>query len=267
MAQISRPFQIAIGALVLFAAVWFLALHGHSSTTGASSPSASAPAPQAEKAPASSPVYHGPAPGVEGLTKAIAKAHGAVTTSQQNAKQLEAKSAQASSGTPPATAGAAPASAAASAAAPKASTKTAAPAVPSAARHPGTPRTAPSSTAASPQKTVEAELKQGKVVVLLFWNPKGADDVVARDALRSLVGSHGEGGNADKIFHGGLAKQIAVHEGSQRAVASYGTITRGVQVYGTPTMLILNSHDRVITLTGSTDAYSIEQAIEEARTS
>ena len=45
-------------------------------------------------------VYHGSAPGVEGLTKAIAKAHGAVSTSEGNARQLEEKSAQATSTTP-----------------------------------------------------------------------------------------------------------------------------------------------------------------------
>jgi hypothetical protein len=269
MAQLSRPFQIALGALVLFAAVWLLALHGHSSTSGSSSPAAPAPAPsaaaQAQKAAAPSPIYNGPAPGVNGLTRAIAKAHGAVAASQQNAKQLEAKSAQASGGTPPAATAPAPASAARSTAASKAPAKTAAPAAPTAGHHGSMPRTGTSLSAPAPQRKVEAELKQGKVVVLLFWNPKGADDVIARDALRALVSSRREGGNPDRFFGPGLNKHIAVHEGSQHTVASYGTITRGVQVYGTPTMLVINPHGRVITLTGSTDTYSIEQAIKEAR--
>ena len=39
------------------------------------------------------------------------------------------------------------------------------------------------------QAAVESELKQGKVVAVLFWNPKGADDVAVRgDAADLLVG-------------------------------------------------------------------------------
>src|ERR1700730_1527120 len=101
MTQISRPFQIALVAVGVLMAVWFLALRGHSasSPSAASGGSAAAASPtpaQSQGAPSS--IYHGSAPGVEGLTRAIAKAHGAVTTSQQNAKQLEEKSAQASGG-------------------------------------------------------------------------------------------------------------------------------------------------------------------------
>jgi hypothetical protein len=274
MAQISRPFQIAALALVLFVAVWFVALHGHSSTSGSGSPAPSTPPPsaaaQAQKAAAPSPVYHGAAPGVSGLTRAIDKAHGAVATSQQNAKQLEEKSAQASSPTSSTTQAptrAAPAAPAGSA------VKSKAPAVPATTvkRRTSLPSNPTSSAFLAPQRAVEAELKQGKVVVLLFWNPKGADDVVAHDALKSLVGGHGSGKagaeEVGRVFKGGIAKHVAVHEASQRSVASYGSITRGVQVYSTPTMLFINPHGRVITMTGSTDAYSIEQAIEEAKAS
>src|ERR1700730_13369526 len=93
MAQISRPFQIAFVAIALFAAVWLLALRGHS--TGGSGSGSSAPSSSPSPA-APSPVYHGSAPGVEGLSRAVAKARGAVTTSQQNAQQLQERSAQAS---------------------------------------------------------------------------------------------------------------------------------------------------------------------------
>src|ERR1700693_3649474 len=108
MTHISRPFQIALLAMGLFAAVWFVALRGQSGSTGGSgsTPASSTPA-QAGKPPAPggsapgsaaapTPIYHGAAPGVEGLTRAIAKAHEAVATSQQNAKQLAQSSAQAS---------------------------------------------------------------------------------------------------------------------------------------------------------------------------
>ena len=76
MAQLSRPYQIALGALVVAALMWFLAF-GHRSRS-AGGPSANPPAQSAATPPASasggsvngsSHIYHGSAPGVEGLTK------------------------------------------------------------------------------------------------------------------------------------------------------------------------------------------------------
>ena len=104
MAQISRPFQIAPGRD-----------RGCSPACGFSPCTGTRPRPrraprlrprgapassrrrQAKAAAAPTHVYHGSAPGVPASARAIAKAHGAVATSQQNAKQLEQKSAQASS--------------------------------------------------------------------------------------------------------------------------------------------------------------------------
>jgi hypothetical protein len=279
MAQLSRPFQIALLAVGLLAAVWFFALHGHSSTSSSTPATPATPAPtasaQPQKAAAPTPVYHGPAPGVTGLTRALTKAHGAVATSQQNAKQLEEKSAQASSTAPSSTGGSPSASTApggSAASTSKAAPKTAAPAAPT-VRHGTVSKATPGTTVPGPQKTVEAELKHGKIVVLLFWNPKGADDLVTHSQLQLMVKLHrtSAAARAQELRHGAkffgveLGKKVAVHEGSARAVASYGTITRGLQVYATPTMLIVNSHGKAITLTGATDAYSIEQAIEEDR--
>src|ERR1700689_659107 len=105
MAQLSRPYQIALGALVVLALAWFVVLHrpgSSSSTPEPASPAAStkAPAQAAAKSTATSakasssspgastPVYNGAVPGLHGLTRDIARAHGAVTTSEANAKQL-----------------------------------------------------------------------------------------------------------------------------------------------------------------------------------
>src|SRR6478609_2271246 len=166
MAQISRPFQIALVAFGLLAAVWFFALRGHSSTSGSGS-TATPPAPpsaaaQAEKAAAPSPVYHGSAPGVNGLSRAVAKAHEAVATSQTNAKQLEQKSAQASSATPQAGNGgtaAAPTTSAGSTAGASASTTKSSSVHKSAVPH----KRAATPTSLALQRSVEAELKQGKI--------------------------------------------------------------------------------------------------------
>jgi hypothetical protein len=258
MAQISRPFQIALAAIVLFALVWMVALRGHSTST---SPSSSpAPTPSSSASPTSS-VYHGPAPGVEGLSRAVAKARGAATTSQQNAKQLQEKAAQASGEKVPTSptgsttapkvshpaAGASPAATATHAHAK--STPRSAP-VPTRA-HPNAATGAAKSAAPSMQVKVEAELKQGKVVTILFWNPAATDDRAVNGQLRS-VGSK-------------LRGSIAVHAALASQVASFGTIIRGVKVYGTPTLMIINQRKLASTLTGYTDAYSIEQAISEAR--
>src|ERR1700684_234783 len=108
MAQLSRPYQIALGVIVVLGLIWAVALRGHASSPSEpvpTSPSASIPtttasntsaAAEAKAAAAPTPIYHGAAPGVEGLTRAIAKAHGAVATSQQNARQLQSKSSEAS---------------------------------------------------------------------------------------------------------------------------------------------------------------------------
>src|SRR5438270_777123 len=109
MAQISRPFQVALAAVALLALIWVVALHrpggsggssssGQPSTQSATSGKAAGGSPSGGGSSTSGArVYHGSAPGVEGLSRAIAKAHGAVATSQQNAKELAEKSAQASS--------------------------------------------------------------------------------------------------------------------------------------------------------------------------
>jgi len=316
MAQISRPFQIGLVVVVLLAGVWLFALQGHSGSPSASSttsspvvtstvsPSTSAgksaahgtasahssvplASREAAKAGAPTPVYHGSAPGVEGLTRAIAKAHEAVAISQQNANTLESRSRQASGEAP--SSSAAGASSSASNAAATTSSTASAPAAHSTATAAGSTHSLSASTARhtsssartsssalavpSGQKEVEAELKQGKIAVLLFWNPAGSDDVVDHNELQLLLKLHRiaskarteEVRHAEKFFGLELDRKIAVHEVLASQVTDYGSITRGVQIYSTPTILVINPHGKVITLTGITDAYSIEQAIEEAR--
>ncbi|HEV2975483.1 MAG TPA: hypothetical protein VGX69_10910 [Solirubrobacteraceae bacterium] len=275
MTQISRPFQIALAAVVLLAAVWFIALRGHSSGAGSSAstptPTVSSPASSGgSSASASSPstaqsapgggtnassgqTYTGSAPGIAGLTRAIAKAQGAVKDSEQNAKALQQKAAQASS------ASQAAASSSQSATAPSyaPSVARAAPAPTSTGTHVGTHAPAASS-AASKQAVVEGELKQERMVIVLFWSPKGAVDVVDHNELAVLQAF-------DKRFGTGQNRNIAVHYSSAAEVGQYGTITRALQVFQTPTMLVISPSGQTKTLTGLVDAYAIQQAIKEAR--
>jgi hypothetical protein len=283
MTQISRPFQIALAAVVLLAAVWFVALRGHSSSSAGES---SAPAPAASSAASSaagasagsaaSPsissaggsasqgagAYQGSAPGVGGLTRAIAKARGAVTESEQHAKALQHKSEQASgearAQAGPSTASIHHAATTGGAAAKHSATKThsdgSGASVKSATPKAAAPKPASSKSAGgvpAMQTRVEAELKQGKVAALLFWNPQGAVDRTVRRELQAAGGK----------LHGKLATHVA----RSSEVGSFGSFTRAVQVYGTPTILLINPAGKTASVTGLTDVFSIEQAVKEVK--
>ena len=296
MAQISRPFQIAFVGVLALAAVWLFALHGRSTSTSESSSAPVTPASTAASTSSSgssqgqgsggtTSVYHGSAPGVAGLSNAISKAHGAVATSQQNAKALEEKSAAASSAaaSPGATATVTPQGG--SAAAPSVtkatsgtSTATVVTKAPAATVAPAHKTTGPTHVAIvgapANQLMVEADLKAGKVAVLLFWDPRGADDRMVQRQLWLLEGVHRRVGSLMhqpeaqrllKTFGSELGKKIAVHRALAKQVASFGSITRGVQVYGTPTILVIGKAGQTTTITGFTEAFGIEQAIDEAR--
>ncbi len=268
MQQISRPYQIALVVLVLAAATWFVAF-GHHSSSGGGSPSSSSasssPSQSGESASASSgssgssssPIYHGSAPGVEGLTKDIAKAHAAVGTSEAYARHQEEKSAQATATTPseaakattPSTPASAPASKHASAATPAAS-----PSTHVKVTHTTTPSGSATATtvkvragAPAGQKAVEETVVKGKVALVLFWNPAGTNDHTVRTQVQSVEKHH---------------LPVVVYEAFANEVALYGAITRKVPVYGTPTILLIGVKDAT-SLTGLQDAFSIEQAVRE----
>jgi len=253
MAQLSRPYQIALAALAVLALAWFAVLH----RPGSSSSSEPAPAPSAHVSPAnsnsSSPgastsTYHGAAPGVTGLTRDIAKAHGAVATSERNAQQLKNKSAQASNETPPSTASA-----------PSAQHVTSTPThvvvhktvvhKPAASRNASV---AAAAQTAAQKAVLKHELSQGKTVLLLFWNPKSSDDKSVRKALLGVSGH--------------LKGKVAVHVALAGQVGRYGSMTRNVEVLQTPTLLIVGKQGLAVTMTGLVDQYAIEQAIREAKT-
>jgi hypothetical protein len=248
MTQLSRPFQIALVTLALFVLVWFAALHRRTSTSGggsgsspvaSSAPATPSAAAEAKAAAAPTHVYHGAAPGVEGLTRAIDKAHGAVAQSQQEARRVET-----------------PAPSAASAAASHTPTVvTRAPVHPAAVKpahvHATPPAVKHPATKASMQATVERELHHGKTVLILFWDRHGSDDMAVHNALPAV--QHTLGG------------RVAVHYAFASQVGSFGTVTHAVQVTQTPTLLIVNPHGQTTVLAGLTDAFAIQQAVSESR--
>ena len=281
MAQLSRPYQIALAAVVMLALVWVVALRAHGSNpseplpaslspsapAGGSAGSASSPsagrssgspaatsasnaAAQAKAPSAPTPIYHGAAPGVEGLTRAIAKAHGAVATSQQNAQQLQRKSGEASNEPrATATAGSTLATGAASRHKPAAGATLAHKTTSHATRSRAGSSAAASGRAAQ-QVAVERELTQGKTVMLVFGTSNSTVDVSVLAQAKALAS---------------LSKgAVTVHAARASQVGMFGSITEVAHVYQTPTILIVNRHGVVSTLTGLTDVFALQQAVREA---
>ncbi len=187
---------------------------------------------------------------MEGLSRAIDRAHGAVATSEQNARQLQEKSAQASEEAAPATgASGASTSGASATSAPTAAVHKIAPHTPAVVH--GSAASAALRVQAAQQAELKKELAQGKTVLLLFWNPKSTDDVEVRKQMQAVV-AH-------------LKGKVAAHVALAGQVGQYGSVTRDVQIYQTPTLLIVGKQGLAVTLTGLVDGYAIEQGILEAK--
>lgn len=287
VAQLSRPYQLALAAIAVLGLVWAVALRGHAPGHGGSTgslPRTPAPATNAkaqEKAAgAPTPIYHGAAPGVEGLTRAIAKAHEAVATSQLNAQQLQQHSREASQEASTTAASSSRAGSArhsagtaahGSASAAHNSTSAARRTNSSAAKHtrqvavarsretaarahkggrPGAGAKHSASGLPAEQVAVEHEVAAGKTVLLLFWLPKSSVDREVHSEVAAMVAhSHGH---------------LALHAGAPSQVGEFGSITEVVHVYQTPTILIVNKHGVVSTLTGLTDTFALRQIVHEA---
>ena len=144
-----------------------------------------------------STVYHGSAPGVEGLTRAIDKAHGAVAASQQGANSVEDVSRRSAcherqrrrgrrTRPPPRTS-----TAHASTPCRRPHGRTTA----RTARRYRTKHTRPRACAAkvasrgdpAPAGRRRTRAQAGQVAVVLFWNPNGADDDAVHEELQVLL--------------------------------------------------------------------------------
>jgi hypothetical protein len=237
----------------LLALAWFTVLRAHvSTTTGGSSapPAGSSTSAKIGSTKSnegkSTPIYHGAAPGLQGLSKDINRAHETVGASEVEAHKIEGRagSAQAT----PSAAAASPAAAAPSSASttpgkhsPAATVKHSSA---SSAPHPSHGATA------SRAGAVGAQLKSGKTVLLLFWKPSSAEDRAVHSQVQA----------ASRALKGKVAADYA----KAGEVGSFGTVTRDVSVLQTPTLLIINRKGLATTITGLTDAFSIEQAVREA---
>lgn len=96
---------------------------------------------------------------------------------------------------------------------------------------------------------VVRDIRAGKVVVLLFWNAKGADDIATRGAVRSLSRHRGK---------------VAVHVIPISRVGQYESITQGVTVNQSPTTLVIDRKRRSRVIVGLSERGELTQAVNDA---
>jgi hypothetical protein len=219
MSQISPPIRILLVCAVAFLAAWMLFLRPKDD---AGVPAAATPTTQAER-----PVEAG-GPNAGSLAgQAVEKANDTVAAQDARAEEL------AGGGTATATA---PATAAGAAE----------PAVPGA--EPGKLTKQAAEAGGLPLRVLRA-LGQRKVVVILFWSPKSADDKAVRKAIAAVDRHDGK---------------VLAHATHIKRIAAYGQITRGADVSQSPTVVVVDRKRKVETLVGFVDAPSIDQAVTDA---
>lgn len=219
MSQVSRPMQIALAAALLFLAVWFVALRPKPQTGG----EAAAPAPAAQ------PSSSGAAPGTAGLTRAIDKAHDAVTTANDAGERAAGNSPEA------------PAASSGSAQSARTSAKPA---------HSGSGgiSTKPIHTH-GPVASVRAALRMHKAIAIAFVDSATADSrAVDRELLHV---SHFRG----RAFT--LSVPLV-------DIADYGFIANSVEVTVAPTVVIVDPQRHATTIVGAADRVEIEQRLADA---
>ncbi len=234
MEQISLPYRIALGALLVIGALWFTVLR---------------PQPEAASPPPT-------APGAAGLARATQNAKNAVAASKSSAAESQAaanRPGQTRSATPTkATAGVTKSPAAATS--PKATS-----AGPVVTHHRVVPRKTAPGAATTPSPTLVqadggkdpsapllADLDRGRTLVLLFWNKKGSDDRAVRSALKGVGHHHG------KV----VVKAIPASQ-----VGDYEAITRGAQVLQSPTILVIGKDKKAHPIVGFTYTGEIDQLV------
>jgi hypothetical protein len=97
--------------------------------------------------------------------------------------------------------------------------------------------------------SVLRDIRRGRVVVMLFWNPRGADDIATRGAIRDLDRHHGK---------------VAVHVVPISRVGEYPSITQGVTISQAPTTLVIDRRRRTRVIAGLSEPRELAQAVGDA---
>ena len=224
MSQISPPIRILLVCAVAFMAAWMLFLRPKDD---AGAPAPSTPAPTASSRPADA----GGEKASSLAGKAVEKANEATAAQDARAEQL-AGGAGETAATPAAT---------------TPSTTATTPA-PENGTQPGAVSKADAKASGLPLRVLHA-LGHKKVVALLFWSPKAAEDRDVRKALNGIDRHHG------KV----LAEAVHI-----KRIARFQQITRGADVTQSPTVVVIDRNRKVETLVGFVDGRSIDQAVTDA---
>jgi hypothetical protein len=96
---------------------------------------------------------------------------------------------------------------------------------------------------------VSRALDAHKVIVLLFWNPRGTDDRSVKNAVDSLSDRGGK---------------VAVFVDRTKHVARYARITGPANVVQTPTLVVVDGQGQAQTATGFLDGQTVEQYVVDA---
>jgi hypothetical protein len=217
MSQISPPIRILLVCALAFLAAWMLFLRPKED---AGTPAAATPAAQSDR-----PVEAGGAK-ADGLAgKAVEKANDTVAAQDARAEELAGGTA------------ATPSATAATAADPAA-----------AATKPGKLTKKAAAAGGLPLRVLHA-LGDRKVVVLLFWSPKAAEDKAVRKSLTGIDRHKGK---------------VLAHATHVKRIAAYQQITRGADVEQSPTVVVVDRNRKVETLVGYVDRTSIDQAVTDA---
>jgi hypothetical protein len=228
MSQISPPIRILLVCAVAFMAAWMLFLRP---STDAGTPAADAPAPAANR-----PVDAGGEQAESFAGKAVEKANEATAATDARVERIAdgtetaADAGSAANATPAGTASA-PADQS-----------------PAAGVKPGKLDAKAAASAGLPLRVLKA-LGDHKVVVLLFWSPKSADDKAVRRALSKIDRHDGK---------------VLAHATNLKRIARYGQITRGANVEQSPTIVVVDRKMKVETLVGYVDRVTIDQAVTDA---
>ena len=221
MSQISPPIRILLVCAVAFLAAWMLFLRP---SADAGAPAAETPVPAAGQ-----PVEAGGEQAQSFAGKAVEKANDAKAKADATSARIDATSdgvGESAPATAPAATATQPAPAGAAAAKPAAA----------------------KAAGGLPLRVLHA-IGDRKVLVLLFWSPKSADDRAVRKALAGIDRHHG---------------RVLAHAANIKRIAAYQQITRGANVEQSPTVVVIDRNRTVRTLVGFVDRTTIDQAVTDA---
>jgi hypothetical protein len=210
MARVPKPLIGLLLGTIVFFAIWMVALKPKTSAGGGSQG------------------------GAGQYQSAIDKAHQAVTTSNQANAKLGAPTATAPAPKPATPAKAAPTTKTST----TAKTTTAAKSSASTAQ-----------SGAAGVKSIQAAIRAGKVVAVLFYNDAAADDRAVKSELASVPAHHG------KVVK--LAVPVS-------QLTQYSVVTQQIPVVTAPTLVLIDAARQATMITGYADPVEIAQRIDDA---